>query len=339
MKGTFYVSSFIILFLLFLSTSAEAATLYFEPYESEIHPGDTIALALRIDTEEEECVNAFDIVLSYGARIIPVDVSRGSSIVPIWVEDPVIDKDNRTISFAGGIPNGYCGRIAGDPRLTNIIAEILFQAPPFAIGINTDEQTAQVTLSPDTKVYLNDGAGTLAPLQLLGASFLVEKEPRSEPKDDWLTRVINDTVPPQEFSVTLETSESIYGGRHFVTFNTTDKQSGIDHYEIMEEPIDDFDLFAWGRVDAPWLKGKSPYLLKDQSLNSTIRVKAVDKAGNEYIAVYVPTEEMRGFSDRQLASGGLMVAGLLIVLVAVGSYLVYRRRLRTYEEKYGINNN
>ena len=32
-----------------------------------------------------------------------------------------INKENRTVTFAGGIPNGYCGRVNGDPKLTNII--------------------------------------------------------------------------------------------------------------------------------------------------------------------------------------------------------------------------
>ncbi|MEZ4200071.1 MAG: hypothetical protein R3B69_00475 [Candidatus Paceibacterota bacterium] len=242
-------------------------------------------------------------------------------ITPIWVEEPTIDTENHQITFASGIPNGYCGRIAGDPRLSNIVLELLFQAPAFTIKTVESENTdiATIAFTDATQVLLNDGTGTPAPLTTLAAEIYKHAKPRSEPVDEWLQRVLQDTIPPNKFSVTLDSNASIYAGRYYVTFNTTDKQSGIDHYEIMEEPIDDFDLFAWGGVDAPWREARRSYLLKDQSLNSTIRVKAVDKAGNEYVAVYVPEEDMRGASDRDLAGWGLIVAGLLLIGAAIAA--------------------
>ena len=180
-------------------------------------------------------------------------------------------------------------------------------------------------------MLLNDNAGTQATLRTFDAKLKKFKRPRNEPVDEWLGRVIDDETPPNEFSITLDSNPSIYAGRYYVTFNTTDKQSGMDHYEIIEEPIDDFDLFSWGGILAPWSEAESPYLHKDQSLNSTIRVKAIDKAGNEYIAVYVPPEEIRGSSDRDLVGWGLMVAGIVVIVVAIGSVVWYRLRLRRYE--------
>lgn len=320
-----YLASFFgVMAFVCMTHSVSAATLYMSPSETEIYPGDTLAVEVRLNTDENECVNVVDGVIEFDANIVPVDISRGNSIVPIWVEDPVIDLPNKRITFAGGIPNGYCGRIAGDPKLTNIVLEILFQAPAFAVGIGQRDDIADITFSAETGVYLNDGTGSLAPLQTFGSQLAVAKKASSTPRNEWTSRVDDDDQPPQVFSITLSTDPSIYNGKYFVTFNTTDKQSGIDHYEIIEEPIDDFDLFAWGAVDAPWTKVRSPYLLKDQSLNSTIRVKAVDKAGNEYIAVYVPEEELRGTTERDYARIGLFVAGLLIILVSIGSILFYR---------------
>ena len=320
--------------LLFLwGVPAQAATLYIDPSETEIYPGDTLSLAVRIDTDEGECVNVVDAVLTYDPEVIPVDISRGESIMPIWVEDPTIDTANHRITFAGGIPNGYCGRIAGDPRLTNVILEILVQAPAFSVGIGDRDGFAPIEFTNETAVFLNDGTGNTAPLLALGTGIHVQKRPRNEPVDEWNDRVAEDVVEPQEFSISLNSDESIYNGRYYVTFNTTDKQSGLDHYEIMEEPLDLFDLFIWGAVGAPWHEARSPYLLKDQSLNSTIRVKAIDKSGNEYIAVYVPDESMRGKSQRDYARLGIFFSGVVIILVALGSLLFDRRSVKNYEDE------
>jgi hypothetical protein len=301
-----------------------AATLYLDPLETEIYPGDSIGLAVRVDTDEGECINVIDAVIEFDAEIQVVDVSRGESIVPIWVEDPQIDTTNRQVTFAGGIPNGYCGRIAGDPRLTNVIAELIIQAPTLSVSIGEKDDLAEVKFNPATKVLLNDGFGTQAPLQTFGTKFLVFKKPRSESLNDWNEKIAGDQTPPQQFSITLANDKSIYNGRNFITFNTTDKQSGIDHYEVIEEPIDDFNLFGWGAVDAPWKITRSPYLLEDQTLNSTIRVKAIDKAGNEYIAVYVPEESQRGLTDRDVARTGMLIAGVILILVAIVSVIYFR---------------
>ncbi len=323
-----------ICFLVCLVTAlkAEAATLYIEPHESEIYPGDSLSLAVRIDTDEGECVNVIDAVIEYDAELVAVDVSRGDSIVPIWVEDPKIDKTNRLVTFAGGIPNGYCGRIAGDPRLTNVIAELIIQAPTLSVSIGESDDIGEIKFRPETKVLLNDGLGSDAPLRTFGSKLLLNKKPRNEPLNEWNNRVSEDITPPQDFSITLASDVSIYNGRHFITFNTTDKQSGIDHYEIIEEPIDDFNLFGWGAADAPWEIARSPYLLEDQSLNSTIRVKAVDKSGNEYIAVYVPEENQRGLSDRDIARSGMFVSGLIIIVVTLIAIFYYRFTLRRYKK-------
>lgn len=318
---------------LWMGADVQAASLYIDPYESEIYPGDSISLSVRLDTEEGECVNVIDAVIEYDPELVAVDVSRGDSIMPIWVEDPKIDKNNRLVTFAGGIPNGYCGRIAGDPRLTNVIAELIMQAPTLSISIGDTDDLGEIKFRPETKVLLNDGLGSEAPLTTYGSKLLLNDKPRNEPINEWNSRVAEDVTAPQSFSIALTSDPSIYNGRYFITFNTTDKQSGIDHYEIMEEPIDDFNLFGWGAADAPWTIERSPYLLKDQSLNSTIRVKAVDKSGNEYIAVYVPEESQRGLSDREIARTGMFVSGLIIILVTVIAVAYYRFSTRRYKKQ------
>lgn len=314
---------------------ADAAMLYMDPTTAELNRGDTLKLSVRLDTDDEECVNVVDAVISYSENIQAVDVSRGASIMSMWVEEPVIDQSNHTITFAGGIPNGYCGRIAGDPRLTNVVVDLLFQSPGFVIGANSDNSQAKIAFTDQTQVLLNDGFGTQAPLTLFGAVINLTKNAGSSVQNQWGDIVNADTIPPERFSISLDRTTNAYSNRYFIAFNTTDKQSGVDHYEVIEESMAEAQLFNWGREDAPWREVKSPYVLKDQTLNSTIRVRAIDKAGNEYVATLVPEEAQR---TATLQAKILLTAIITIVLLFVTAGFVYivvhvRRKRRTAQEE------
>ncbi len=313
---------FSLIFLLGIPAVSHGALLYLDPANPVVYRGDTITMSLRIDTDEGECINTVDAVISYEPGIRAVDVSRGSSILNIWVEDPKIDETNRTITFAGGITGGYCGRAAGDPSLTNVIADIVFQSPGFAIGGGETSRSPAVTIMDTSSVLMNDGFGTEAVLRTQNGVVTLEDTPANERTDAWRDRVLEDIDPPSDFVITLSKEDTAFSGQYFITWNTQDKQSGIDHYEVMEEPLEDLYAFRWGRADAPWVTAESPYVLKDQTLNSTLRVKAIDKAGNETIAVLVPDKAVRSLSlDRMitlaLIGGVVFVSVLLIIFVIV----------------------
>jgi hypothetical protein len=188
---------------------------------------------------------------------------------------------------------------------------------------------------------LNDGQGTEAPLRLLGGKFTLDKEAGSGINDVWREDVRNDNVTPESFSIELvKDEEGIYfNGKNFIVFTTTDKQTGISHYEIMEEPVLEFSQFSWGGADVAWIKADSPYVLKDQSLNSTIRVKAVDKAGNEYVATLIPEESKQTLSKNELYTYifiGSVVLIIVIIIVAIIMY-VRKRRKKVPEENDVVN--
>jgi len=307
------------------ASSAAAASLYLDPARTMLYRGDAMTVAVRLDTDEAsgECINAVDAVITYSEQIIPVDTSIGSSILSMWVEKPRIDTDSRTITFAGGIPNGYCGRVDGDPRLTNVLAEIVFRSPGLMVRGGDAGNEASVLFGPETTVYLNDGRGTKAELLTYGSLIELSRNPGTSLVDPWSETVRNDLIPPEGFSVEVVRIPPEHG-RYYAIFNTTDKQTGIDDYQIIEEPIDQLGSFTWGRADAPWVSGRSPYELRDQSLGSTIRVKAIDKAGNETIAVYVPSQGERSLSLATLmvyGFGGFVLMSLLVLIV-----ILWRRR-------------
>ncbi len=313
------------------ASTVSAASLYLDPGRAELFRGDAMTVAVRLDTDEaiSECINTVDVVLHYSEQIIPVDTSIGSSILSMWVEKPLIDTDNRTITFAGGIPNGYCGRVVGDPRLTNVLAEIVFRSPGLMIGGGDAGNEASLSFGPETAVYLNDGRGTKAELLTYGSLIELSRNPGTSLVDPWSETVRNDQIPPENFSVEVERIPPEHG-RYYAIFHTTDKQTGVDEYQIIEEPIDQLSSFTWGRADAPWVSGRSPYELRDQSLGSTIRVKAIDKAGNETIAVYVPPQRDHSFSISPLLVYGLGIVTFASLLVT--AIVLWRRRRAKRQE-------
>lgn len=317
---------FFLVGILFSPIGAQGAFLYLDPADPIMYRGDTVTVSLRLDTDVGECVNVVDAILQYDEGIRAVDVSRGESILNIWVEDPKIDEGARTISFAGGITGGYCGRAAGDPRLTNIIADIIFQSPGFAIGGGDSVSNPSISILDTSSVLLSDGFGTLAPLRTQGAIITLEETPGTLRVDEWNERVGDDRTPPSDFEVALFRDENAFSGSYVISWNTQDKQSGIDHYEVMEEPLEDFYAFRWGRADAPWIETESPYVLKDQTLNSTIRVKALDKAGNETIIVLVPDEAVRSLSSSRIITYSAIGVVAFFSLLLIAYVLVLRKK-------------
>lgn len=305
--------------------SAQAATLYIDPTMSETGQGGSVVMAVRLDTTNEQCINAVDAVLTFDESLQVADISIGNSIFPIWIQPPVYDNTTHTISFAGGLPNGYCGRIPGDPALTNILTEIVFRTPANA----PEGSIYPVRFTENAAAYLNDGQGTRIAVDTQDADIAVAGTYDALSDEAWRDRVLADSDAPEDFSVVLSRTNNAFQGKYFITFSTTDKQTGIDHYEVMEQPLDQFNFFNFGAATAPWQEVVSPYVLDDQSLNSTIFVKAVDKAGNEYIATLVPDEELRGVNVGMMVFyGAIAVVGVLLLGLLFAWWFVRRTHQR-----------
>lgn len=317
-----------IVFCFLLVNQVNAATIYIDPGVATLYRGDAITTSVRLmpDQNNSECINTVDAVIRYPENIQPVDVSIGRSIFSVWVEPPTINKEEKTITFAGGIPNGYCGRVQGDPGFTNVIADIIFRSPGLQIGSTPGGNTALIDFAPETTVYLNDGQGTKAPLLTLGSTLTLDPNAGPGIVDVWREEVQQDEIPPEEFSIALERDTLAFSGQYYIIFSTTDKQTGISHFEVMEEPSSELSKFTWGGTDAPWVRETSPYTLKDQSLNSTIRVRAFDKAGNEYVATLVPDESMRSTSKQATIVYALFGAGLLVFFIMILGLLIWFKK-------------
>jgi len=248
----------------------QGAVLYFEPSTTQLKIGQEFEVKVKIDPEKE-CINTIKADIEYDKDLlIGKDFLTGNSIISLWLEKPEIRAKEGKISFAGGIPGGFCGEIPGDPEESDILGKIVFKIPEILVS---DKNIAKVRFLESSKVFLNDGLGTEADLKLKEGEYKILKEKSSE---EILEKELSeDKTPPEPFGILVLKDPQIFEGKYFITFNTQDKQTGIDHYEVKEG-------------NRRWKIAKSPYLLEDQKLQSIIKVKAIDKAGNERIVEFFP---------------------------------------------------
>jgi len=262
-----------ICFYFLLPINTMAAELYLEIPKDEYSIQETFIINIRINVGHNENINAVDGYLRFPKDILKIkDFSTGNSILT-FVEEPKINQEEGLISFVGIIPGGYGGLISGDPGQSNLLGKMIFDT--------TSAGSAQVIFQDGSQVLLSDGKGTPAKLATKGVVFNIkELELPTEGqslKNEWQDELEKDKIPPEDFKPEIVE----INGEYYLVFSTKDKGSGVDHYEILEEGPG----VAMGKLflGQNWTEKESPYLLKDQSLSSNIKVKVVDKAGNEKI--------------------------------------------------------
>lgn len=335
-----FVLNFLLLFTYYLlPTGVSAATVSIDPDTLVVGPGDTFVATIRLETLPDECVNAVSVEVLYPSDWMNASaVSKGESLLTLWPDEPSVDREHGKVFFSGGVPAGYCGRVQGDPGKTNILAKIIFSIPGNMIGgkIATGEVVLPILFGSSTQVLLNDGFGTPAPL-LLQTAIYSRNLVSQGMKNEWLDVVHADTIPPDLFTITVEHDARVFDGKNFIIFSVIDKQSGVHHYEVMED--DPINLgFSYGKkVKSSFIVASSPYLLTDQTLQSRIIVRAFDHSGNMQEAVHAPTNgtSTKGLSQRntitdafsQLLSwrifGGIFI---LALLTAFGWWLYIRHK-------------
>ena len=126
-------------------------------------------------------------------------------------------------------------------------------------------------------MFLANSKGTPINPWLGPLTLNILERPRKTPvKNEWQTLIEKDKTPPEPFKITLGKNPSVFNNQYFISFFAADKESGVAYYEVKE-----------GK--GGFVKVRSPYLLKDQSLRSKILVKAIDEAGNERVEELSPS--------------------------------------------------
>lgn len=289
------------LFLFCIANVANAAILYLEPSSGSFHKDDIFLVEVRLDTEGE-IINAVRASLEFPPDILKVeDFSKGNSVLTLWPQEPVFGRETGLISFSGGVPGGYWGK-------DGLLGKIVFQVHK-TTQIGTQKDT-KLNFLEDSTVLLNDGLGTEADLNKIGATLNILPG-TGEEKNPWQEEIDKDDILPEPFKIELSQSPSIFEGKYFIVFSTVDKQTGIDHYEVLE----------WKKEE--WKIATSPYVLENQKLTSDIKVKAIDKAGNYWMEVL---EAQKKPGENYLTYVGL---GLILVLLVIILWLIIRRKVKT----------
>jgi hypothetical protein len=340
-RRRFFACILYTLYLLLYTSLASAATLSIDPEILIVGPGDNFVATIRIETLPDECVNAVSVELLYPSDWMNASaVSKGESLMTLWPDEPSVDREKGRVFFSGGIPAGYCGRVQGDPGKTNILAKVIFSIPGNMIGgkVATGDVALLIVFSSSTNVLLNDGFGTPAPLSFKNAGY-VRRLTSSGMKNEWLDIVHTDTVPPDLFTIAVEHDAHAFDGQNFIIFSAVDKQSGIHHYEVMEDDPVNLGFMYGKKTKSSFVVTASPYVLTDQMLQSRIIVRAYDHAGNRQEAVHAPTNgtSTTGLSKRNNVMNMLfqllslrMVGGVFtLILLAVGGWWVYIRKKTT----------
>lgn len=281
---------------LFLPYSVLASTVYIDTDHSEFFVGDTIMFSVRVDSENKN-INAVegDILMDYPTDSVSlIDINTSGSKFSLWPRKPLPSANNTDVSFSGGVPGGFNSK---DAVIFNIVLEL--------------QKVGHITLAPkNLSVYLNDGKGTKDEVGVKDLIInVLPKKSDAQSADDWSTIISNDKTAPESFEITLGKDPSIFDNQYFISFFTTDAESGVAYYEVQE-----------GKRD--FVRAESPYLLKDQPLQYLIKVKAVDKAGNERIEELMPPAPTAPFYKNIL----FWIAVFIIIIIVI--FYVFWRNFR-----------
>lgn len=258
-----------------------AAEFYFKSDQQTVGIGQKITVDVYMNSPEG--VNAVEGKIMWPAEYLEFkDACECGSIISLWVEKFKLNQDKTEVSFAGVVPGGFS---ALDGKL-------------FSIDFIAKKSGVTSLTWRDTRALLNDGQGTVAILGPTPFKITITKS-QSEQKEEMI-----DTISPEPFTPIIARDKNIFDNQWFLSFTTQDKQTGIDHYEILESKIKN--------QKEGWIMAESPYLLKDQTLKSYIYVKAVDKQGNERVAEIWPKRK-HWYLDYRI--WGIIIVLLLILRV------------------------
>ena len=221
-------------------------------------------------------------------------IVSGGSIVNLWPEEPKRSSEGKII-FSGGIPNEYKGE-------KGFIFSAVFSAKN-NLPISQTEISFQ-----NCEAYLGGGKGTKIKIADSKSTLDLSTAEKSN--------IPVDTKPPEVFAPYVTRDKNLAEEKWVVIASAQDKGFGIDHYEIFEsakrydkEKIKSDRSIGWKTV-----QGIEAYILEDQSLESYIYVKAVDKAGNIRVAEVIPVHDQK---SRIFEYKALAFTVFLIIAVAI----------------------
>lgn len=274
----------ILLFIFCCPQFSQALVLNINSKSNVLPTGQKVEISISLDTQNVD-INALEGDLLLPSGISVVDVLDASEVISFWLEKPA-SKDNK-IHFSGMTPGGFKGQ------------GILFRA----LVIADKNQKADFSLA-NLQVLLNDGQGTatVADSNILTVDFVSEAASSYEAVEV----TVSDHEMPESFTPIISRLDQIEPGIFFLVFDTQDKGTGIDHYEVRE---------GWRLYES----AESPYRLKNQKLNDDIYVKVFDKAGNQRVVKVLAFNAKYWYEKIEFYG---------IILLVIFVYFILRKKLQ-----------
>ena len=220
-----------------------------------------------LNTEMED-INAVEGKIIYDKNILTLkEVRDSNNIISLWAKDPAQNKNDGIVEFSGITPGGF-----NSFSQTKSIFSLIFSA--------NKEGDAGLKIE-GLEVLLNDGKGTPVKATIAKIPMIKIEEGFISPQT---VLAVDDKESPEPLFVEIIKDNSIEDNKWVAVFYGHDKKSGIDHYEFAERKgrqVLDYKTLSWRSA-------QSPQLLLDQTRASFVYIKAVDRAGNEIVAVANP---------------------------------------------------
>lgn len=278
MKRNFTIKLIILfIFIFFFECNVFAASLDLSVDKNTLKQDEVLTLMIFLNTEGQS-INTLEGDLKYDEKFLKAEaINIGGSFVSFWVEKP----DNKipgSIHFAGVTPGGISS-VKGE------VFKVVFRAM----------QKGETNLSlNNVNLFLNDGQGTQASTKSSSMTIKIIKSTSGVLS----SLEVEDSVPPEKFTIVRTKDPSIYDNKYFAVFSTIDKGFGVEHYEVCE---------YWSCIT-----GESPYLLKYQNPFYHIAVRAYDMNGN--------------FTSSTLTSPWLIILLVFLFLFVIIYLCFYLRR-------------
>jgi len=275
----------------------QAASIFFNA-SSTVSVSQDFKVDIIVDPEGQN-LNAFEGEMVFPTSLIKIErINDGDSIVNFWIDPPHAasssDSEAGAIAWSGITPGGFQENSGINSIKTGKLFSVVFSPKKEGIAkINAD----------NIKILLGDGLGTPAKVSVKPISLNITSQTGAT------ATIAKDINPPEEFHPEVTNDPSIFNNQYFLVFAADDKESGIDHYEVLET------WFGKAPSNADWITAESPYLIKNQTLGDYILVKAVDKSGNyriETVAPIHPEVRYEYYFLWSIIILGILIAGSLL---------------------------
>lgn len=272
-----YIKRIILLSLVLFSIKASAATVFISAPKS-LGINQEAMISVMINTEKAT-VNAVSTTLNIPSELEVSKIYDGNSILVAFVEQPKVNTENNTIHFSGITPGGFNG---------------VYQLISFVIKAKKAGNYS--ITAKEIQVLKNDGSGTAIKSIFEDFPITISKTQSSE------TITFVDKIVPENFTPTISNNVDIYDGAYFLSFVTQDKGVGIDHYEYQS-------TWVLSPNNTDWVPAISPLKLSKLDIYKNIYIKAIDREGNERVAIILGP-----YRNKMVTGFAIAILVLLFVL-------------------------